>query len=67
MPNKANEPHGFDPATAGVTLLAAVLLSAAVGFALGTLVGATSLITIAAVFVGFAIGFRLVYTRFRNI
>ena len=67
MPNKGNEPPGFDPATAGMTLLAAVFLSAAVGFGLGTLLGAKPLITIVAVFVGFAIGFRLVYTRFRHI
>jgi len=67
MPNKANEPRAFNPAGAGGTLLATVLLCAAIGFGIGTLVGATALVTIAAVFIGFGIGFRLVYTRYRDI
>ncbi len=67
MPNKANEPRAFNPASAGGTLLASVLLCAAVGFGVGTVVGATALFTIVAVFIGFGIGFRLVYTRYRHI
>ena len=62
-----NAPRRFDPAGAGLTLLASVLLCGAVGLGVGILVGAAPLLAIAGVFIGFGIGFRLVYTRFKHI
>jgi F0F1-type ATP synthase assembly protein I len=54
-------------ATAGFTLLAAVLFCAAIGAAIGLLVGSVPLPAIAGVFIGFGLGFRLVYTRFKHL
>jgi hypothetical protein len=56
-----------DPAVAGFTLLAAVLLCGGVGLGLGFAVGLPALLAIAGVFVGFGVGFRLVYSRFRDV
>lgn len=54
-------------AVAGSTLLAATLACAGIGLGIGALVGAPALLAIAGVFVGFAVGFRLVYSRFKDI
>jgi F0F1-type ATP synthase assembly protein I len=54
-------------AVAGSTLIATTLLCAAIGLGLGALVGAPALLAIVGVFIGFALGFRLVYTRFKDI
>ncbi len=54
-------------AVAGSTLVATTLLCAAIGLGLGVLVGAPALLAIVGVFIGFAVGFRLVYTRFKDI
>lgn len=54
-------------AVAGSTLLGSTLLCAAIGLGLGLLVGAPALLAIVGVFVGFAVGFRLVYSRFKDI
>ena len=61
------DPPRPSAATAGFTLLAAVLFCAAIGAGVGTLVGSVQLPTIAGVFVGFGVGFRLVYTRFKRV
>ena len=55
------------PLGAGGTLLAAVILCAAIGLGLGLAVGAPAPLAIAGVFAGFALGFRLVYARFRDV
>jgi 4-hydroxybenzoate polyprenyltransferase len=54
-------------AVAGSTLLAAALLCAAIGFGIGLLVGAPAPFATAGVFVGFALGFRLVYSRYKDL
>jgi hypothetical protein len=61
------DPPRPSAATAGFTLLAAVLFCAAIGAGVGLLAGSVPLPTIAGVFVGFALGFRLVYTRFKHV
>ena len=61
------DPPRPSAATAGFTLLAAVIFCAAIGAGIGLLVGSVPLPAIAGVFIGFALGFRLVYTRFKHI
>jgi hypothetical protein len=56
-----------DAATAGFLLLSTVLFCAAVGIGIGALVGAPLALAIVGVFIGFGLGFRLVYTRFKDI
>ena len=62
-----NDPRGVSAATAGFTLLAAVLLCAAIGAGIGLAVGSVPLPTIGGVFVGFGVGFWVVYTRFKHV
>lgn len=54
-------------AVAGSLLVASILLCAAVGFGVGALVGAIGPFAIVGVFVGFALGFTLLYQRFRDL
>ena len=61
------DPPRPSAATAGFTLLAAVLFCAAVGAGIGALVGSVPLFAIAGVFIGFGVGFRLVYSRFKHV
>lgn len=61
------DPPRFSAATAGFTLLAAVLFCAATGAAVGLLLDAVALFAIAGVFIGFGVGFWLVYTRFKHV
>jgi hypothetical protein len=61
------DPPRPSAATAGFTLLAAVLFCAAIGAGVGLLVGSVPLPVIAGVFIGFGVGFRLVYTRFKHV
>ena len=61
------DPPRPSAATAGFTLLAAVLFCAAIGAGVGALVGSVPLPTIAGVFIGFGVGFRLVYARFKHV
>ena len=56
-----------DVALAGVMLAVTVALSAGIGFALGALAGLSVPLGIAGVFVGFVLGLRIVYTRFKDI
>ena len=62
-----SDPSGGPAATAGFTLLAAVLLCAAIGAGIGVLVGSVPLPAIAGVFIGFGVGFWVVYTRFKRV
>lgn len=48
-------------------LLLTIVVCAAVGLGVGTLVGAAAPLAIAGGFVGLVLGFALVYTRFKNI
>jgi hypothetical protein len=56
-----------DVSLAGLMLAVTVALSAGIGFAAGSLVGLAVPLGIAGVFIGFGIGLRFVYTRFRDI
>ena len=47
--------------------MSTVLLCAAIGLGLGALFGAAMPLAIVGVFVGFGLGFRLVYARFRDV
>ena len=48
-------------------LVVTVVLCALAGLGIGALIGAALPLAIAGVFIGFALGFRLVYTRFKDI
>jgi len=54
-------------AVAGSLLVAAILLCTAIGFGIGALVGATGPFAVVGVFAGFALGFTLLYQRFRDL
>jgi hypothetical protein len=56
-----------DAALAGFMLVVTAVLCAGVGVAIGALLGAPALFGILGLFVGFGVGFRLVYKRFRDI
>jgi hypothetical protein len=43
------------------------LLCTAIGFGIGALVGATGPFAVVGVFAGFALGFTLLYQRFRDL
>jgi F0F1-type ATP synthase assembly protein I len=62
-----SDPPGPSAATAGFTLLAAVIFCAAIGAGIGLLVDSVPLPAIAGVFIGFGLGFRLVYARFKHV
>jgi cation transporter-like permease len=56
-----------DAATAGALMVGAMLVVAAVGYGLGSLVGIAIPLGLAGLFVGLVVGFALVYARFRRI
>ena len=56
-----------DAALAGFMLVVTALLCAGVGVAIGAALGAPAVFGILGLFVGFGVGFRLVYKRFRDI
>lgn len=60
------EPSRPSPQGAGLTLVAVILLGGGVGLGLGALVDLAAPLAIAGVFLGFAAGLFLVYTRFRD-
>lgn len=62
-----SDPPRVSAATAGFTLLGSVLFCAAIGAGVGLAVGSAPLPTIAGVFIGFGVGFRLVYQRFKRV
>ena len=47
--------------------MSSVVLCGAVGAGLGALVGAPGPLAVVGVFVGFGLGFRLVYARYRDL
>lgn len=60
-------PTRADAATAGLSLIGAMLAGAAVGYGLGSLVGLAIPLGLAGLFLGLGGGFALVYARFRRL
>jgi F0F1-type ATP synthase assembly protein I len=56
-----------DAATAGLSLIASMLVGAGAGFGLGSLVGLAVPLGLAGLFVGLGAGFALVYARFKRL
>jgi hypothetical protein len=56
-----------DAALAGMMLVSSMLLCAAVGFGVGLAFGAQVPLAFAGGFIGLFVGFRLVYTRFKDL
>ena len=59
--------QGSSPAGAGALLIGAILTCAAVGLAIGLLVGAPALVALAGGFVGVGVGFWVVHDRFKDL
>ncbi len=62
-----SEPRRPDPKGAGVTLVATAILCGATGLGLGALVGLPVPFALVGLFAGLALGFALVYSRFKDI
>ena len=60
-------PTRADAATAGFTLIGAMLACAAAGFGLGSLLGLAVPLGLVGLFAGLGVGFFLVYSRYRRI
>ena len=60
-------PTRADAATAGLSLIGAMIGVAAVGYGLGSLLGLAIPLALIGFFVGLAAGLRLVYVRFRRL
>ena len=56
-----------DAATAGLYLVTAMLVVAAVGFGLGSLIGLAVPLGLLGLFCGLGVGLALVYARFKNL
>ena len=56
-----------DAGLAGLMIVTTALLCAGVGLGIGALFGAAMPLAIVGVFIGFGLGFRLVYARFKDI
>jgi hypothetical protein len=56
-----------DAATAGITLVAAMILCAGAGYGLGSLVGLAVPLGLIGLFVGLAAGLAVVFARFRRL
>lgn len=56
-----------DAGLAGIMVVSTALLCGGVGLGLGALVGAAMPVGIAGLFIGFGLGFRLVYARFKDL
>jgi hypothetical protein len=60
-------PTGADAATAGGVVIGAMLICAAAGFGLGSLIGIAIPLGLVGLFAGLGVGFFLVYSRYRRI
>ena len=60
-------PTRADAATAGLSMVAAMIAGAAAGYGLGSLVGLAIPLGLIGLFAGLAGGFALVYARFRRL
>jgi hypothetical protein len=56
-----------DAALAGIMLVSSMLLFAALGFGVGSPFGGEIPLAFAGGFIGLIVGFRLVYTRFKDL
>ena len=56
-----------DAGIAGFMIVSTAVLCGGIGAGLGALAGAVMPLAIVGVFIGFGLGFRLVYARFRDI
>jgi len=56
-----------DAGLAGLMIVSTAVLCAGIGGGLGALIGAPMPLAVVGVFVGFGLGFRLVYARFKNV
>ena len=65
-PSPSGRPR-TSPVVAGSLIVAPMALFAAIGFGLGSLVGAAAPVGIAGLFAGLVVGFVLVIQRFRDI
>jgi hypothetical protein len=63
----ATIPVNSSPAGAGALLVGAILSCAAVGLAIGALLGVPTLLALAGGFVGVGVGFWIVYSRFKDL
>jgi hypothetical protein len=55
------------PAGAGALLIGAIVGCAAIGLGVGALVGAPALLALLGGFAGVAVGFSIVYSRFKDL
>jgi hypothetical protein len=55
------------PAGAGALLIGTVVFCAGIGLGIGALVGAPAPVAVVGAFLGFGLGFWLVYRRFRDL
>ena len=60
-------PTRVDAATAGISLIAAMVTCAAAGYGLGSLVGLAVPLGLAGLFAGLVAGLALVYARFKRL
>ncbi len=56
-----------DAALAGFMLVVTALLCAGVGVGIGAVLGIPALLGVLGLFIGFGLGFKLVYNRFKDI
>jgi hypothetical protein len=56
-----------DAATAGLSLIAAMIAGAGAGFGLGSLVGLATPLGLIGLFAGVGVGLALVYARFKRL
>jgi hypothetical protein len=56
-----------DAGLAGFTIVSSAILCAGIGAGIGILVGAPGPLAVVGVFIGFGVGFRLVYARYRGL
>jgi hypothetical protein len=56
-----------DAGIAGIMIVSSALFCAAIGLGLGALIGAAMPLAVVGVFIGFGLGFKLVYARFKDL
>jgi hypothetical protein len=56
-----------DAGLAGLMIVSSAVLCAGIGLGLGALIGVPMPLAVVGVFVGFGLGFRLVYARYRDL
>ena len=56
-----------DAALAGMMLVSSIVVSAAIGFGVGSIFGAQVPLAFAGGVIGFILGFALVYSRFKDL